>query len=195
MLGLALTLAACGVTGEAAALLERIVRVESVGIPYALNVNGNFELVRQPAGQAEAVAMARWLFTHGHNFDAGLAQVNSANFARLGLTAETALEPCHNLRAATQVLQECRDRAEQQFGPGEPAVAAALSCYNTGDFSRGQRNGYVAAVQNAGGRPHSTHEDVSREGESGGAKRRPRSADIRDLGLRTKDVFGQGAGT
>jgi type IV secretion system protein VirB1 len=36
--------------------------------------------------------------------DVGLAQVNSANFARLGLTLQTALDPCRNLAAGARVL-------------------------------------------------------------------------------------------
>jgi soluble lytic murein transglycosylase-like protein len=36
--------------------------------------------------------------------DVGLAQVNSANFGWLGLTLETALDPCRNLAAGARVL-------------------------------------------------------------------------------------------
>ena len=36
--------------------------------------------------------------------DVGLAQVNSANFAWLGLTLQTALDPCRNLAAGARVL-------------------------------------------------------------------------------------------
>lgn len=37
-------------------------------------------------------------------FDVGLAQVNSANFGWLGLTMETALDPCRNIAAGAAVL-------------------------------------------------------------------------------------------
>ena len=150
MLTLAVTLAACGLVGEPATMLARIVAVESEGVSYALNVNGDYELVHPPSGPEEAVAMARWLLHHGYNFDAGLAQVNSANFERLGLTAENAFEPCRNLRAGLQVYEECRVRAVERFGPGLAAEGAALSCYNTGTFTRGHRNGYVASVLGSG---------------------------------------------
>ncbi len=194
MFGLALTIAACGVNGDGAALLERIVRVESGGVPYALNVNGAYELVRQPEGSAEALAMAKWLLAHGHNFDAGIAQVNSANFERLGLTVETALEPCANLRAAERILKECQVRAAQRYGGGERAEAAALSCYNTGDFTRGLVNRYVAAVQSSSADgPH------ARRGRVGptvtrAAKRPAQHPDVGSMGVRAKDVFGQGSG-
>lgn len=36
--------------------------------------------------------------------DIGLAQVNSSNFGWLGLTAQTALDPCTNLAAGARVL-------------------------------------------------------------------------------------------
>ena len=135
----------CGLLIEAP-VLQAIVQVESGGNPYALAVNGPFELVRAPRTRDEAVAMARWLDEHGYNFDAGLAQVNSANFARLGLDVVSAFDPCANLRAASEVLGECHQRALARVGEGERAVTAALSCYNTGHFTRGVRNGYVAAV-------------------------------------------------
>jgi hypothetical protein len=37
-------------------------------------------------------------------FDVGLAQINSSNFGWLGLTMETALDPCRNLAAGAAVL-------------------------------------------------------------------------------------------
>jgi len=135
----------CGVL-TLPAVLGAIIAVESKGDPYALNVNGDVELVRAPGDYEQAVAMARWLERHGYSFDAGLAQVNSTNFAWLGLTVESVFEPCTNLRAAARVLEECQERATVRFGPGRRALAAAVSCYNTGDFARGVLNGYVGAV-------------------------------------------------
>jgi type IV secretion system protein VirB1 len=127
-------------------VLDAIIQVESKGNPYALAVNGDVELVRQPRDRAEAILMARWLEAHGYNFDAGLGQVNSANLSWLGLDVVSVFDPCANLEAATRVLQDCYDRASERLGAGEAAVVAALSCYNTGDFTKGVRNGYVDAV-------------------------------------------------
>src|SRR3546814_15029492 len=45
------------------------------------------------------------------SFDAGLMQINSANFARLGLTPETVFDPCTNLRAGAHVLTDNNRRA------------------------------------------------------------------------------------
>jgi type IV secretion system protein VirB1 len=58
-------------------------------------------------------------------------------------------DPWANLRAASRVLDECHERALLVSPTLERAMAAALSCYNTGDFTRGVRNGYVSAVRAA----------------------------------------------
>lgn len=59
--------------------------------------------------------------------DYGLMQVNTANFGWLGLTAETALDPCQSIRAGVRVL-------------------TSLSAYNTGKPTAGLDNGYVHKV-------------------------------------------------
>lgn len=140
-------IAACGIPGEQVALLSAIVRAESRGSPNAINVNGAVELSREPRSPEDAAAIAHWLLEHGYNFDAGLGQVNSANFARLGIDAKSAFDPCTNLRAAHQVLSECYGRAALVVGAGERAIDAALSCYNTGTYTRGLQNGYVRSVR------------------------------------------------
>jgi type IV secretion system protein VirB1 len=139
-------LSACAVAWNAD-LLAAIVSAESGGNPLALGLNGSVELIRQPRDRAEAAALARWLLARGHNFDAGLAQVNSANVARLGLDVESVFEPCANLRAASVVLEECHERALVAGYRGDASWDAALSCYNTGHLTRGLANGYVAAVR------------------------------------------------
>ena len=64
-------------------------------------------LVRQPRTRAEALATARALQAAGWNFSVGLAQINLRNFERLGLSLESAFEPCNNLAAMQTVLVEC----------------------------------------------------------------------------------------
>jgi type IV secretion system protein VirB1 len=78
--------------------------------------------------------------------DLGYAQINTRTAERLGLTIEQALEPCQNLRAMQRVLSENYTLAVSRFGPGQQALQAALSMYNTGHLSRGLANGYVARV-------------------------------------------------
>jgi type IV secretion system protein VirB1 len=136
-------------------IIEAIIRTESGFNPLAMNVNRGFKLVRQPATRNEAEDWARWLLANGYNFDAGLMQINSANWKKLGLTPETVFDLCENIRAGAKLFSESYSRAAASFGPGRDSLVSALSAYNTGDFTSGVHNGYVSTVvQNAriGGR-------------------------------------------
>jgi type IV secretion system protein VirB1 len=126
--------------------LTAIVRVESGGKPYALNVNGAQKLTRQPRDAEEAAAWADWLVARGYSVDMGLTQVNSGNLARLGLTPQQLFDPCTNLRAGGKILTENYLGAAKQYGSGQTALKAALSAYNTGNYKAGLANGYVAKV-------------------------------------------------
>lgn len=121
-----------------------VIRVESRGDPFQIGINSGGYLRRQPTNAADAIATARGLLNRGANFDAGLMQINSANFERLGLTPETAFDPCTNLRAGARVLTDNYRRA-RQAGHANP-LQAAISEYNTGSRSRGLSNGYVGCV-------------------------------------------------
>src|SRR3546814_6425945 len=85
-----------------------VIRVESAGDPFRIGVNKGGALRRQPGNAADAIATAKGLMRRGASFDAGLMQINSANFARLGLTPETVFDHCTNLRAGEHVLTEER---------------------------------------------------------------------------------------
>jgi type IV secretion system protein VirB1 len=194
MLGIAALVVQCGILADPS-LIAAIVQVESGGNPDALAVNGDFELVRAPRNREEAVAMARWLLEHGYSFDAGLAQVNSANLVRLGLDVVRAFEPCSNLQAASRVLGECYERARDRFGEGERALNAALSCYNTGDFTRGVRNGYVAAVRTSAGGSLGirTSEAKPKRLNRGGAESLGDGRPLEAFGKASADAFGGAA--
>lgn len=131
-----------------AATASALVNVESAFNPWAIGVVGG-ALDRQPLHRAEAVATAKALHAAGWNFSVGLGQINVGNFARLGLTIDTAFEPCTNLAAMQTVLTECFDRAR---APGttapadQAALRQALSCYYSGNFVTGFRHGYVRKV-------------------------------------------------
>jgi type IV secretion system protein VirB1 len=188
-------LVTCGLVGRAAVLMEKIVAVESAGSVLALHLNsGEDELVRQPADVQEAVAMARWLLRHGYNFDAGMAQVNSSNFQRLGLSPENLFQPCTNLRAGAKVLDECLARARARLGEGPLAEQGALSCYNTGTLSRGVRNGYVAAVLYAMGAAAHRAASADSAPEQRGQATGTDASEMEALGRRVSDVFGAGRG-
>jgi type IV secretion system protein VirB1 len=125
-----------------------LVSVESAFNPWAIGVVGG-ELVRQPRHRAEAVAAAKALQAAGWNFSVGLGQINLGNFQRLGLTVESAFEPCTNLGAMQTVLAECFDRARAPASAqpvDQTALRQALSCYYSGNFTAGLRHGYVRKV-------------------------------------------------
>ncbi len=124
-----------------------LVSVESAFNPWAIGVVGG-ALVRQPRHRAEALATAKALRDAGWNFSVGLGQINVGNFDRLGLTVETAFEPCANLAAMQTVLAECFERASGSASKAVDQVALrqALSCYYSGNFDTGFRHGYVRKV-------------------------------------------------
>src|SRR5271166_5921428 len=142
---IAAALLACAIN-VAPVTLEAVVRVESGGNPLALNVNRLQGAQPHPATLAEAVSLAQSYIAQGYSVDIGLMQVNNRNLAALGYTVEQVLDPCTNIRAGGTILAADYGRATQQLGvaPGQPALLAALSAYNTGDFARGFQNGYVA---------------------------------------------------
>lgn len=130
-----------------------LVSVESAFNPWAIGVVGG-ALVRQPRHRAEALATARALKGAGWNFSVGLGQINVGNFERLGLTLESAFEPCTNLAAMQTVLAECFDRARAPASiqpVDQTALRQALSCYYSGNFATGFRHGYVRKVLAAAG--------------------------------------------
>ena len=124
--------------------LEAVIQVESAGNPLALHVNGA-RVQPPPARDArEAAQVATSVIRRGYSVDLGLMQVNSRNLAALGMTVEQVLDPCANVRAGATILTADYAEAVRSRGPGEAALQAALSAYNTGDFQRGFANGYVA---------------------------------------------------
>lgn len=126
--------------------MRAIVQNESRGNPLAINVNGGQQLAYQPKTIDQAQATAQWLYQHGYSFDAGLAQINSANLARLGLDIKTVFDPCRNLRAAAQLFDENYRQAYAVTHNPDRAVMDAISMFNTGSRSRGYANGYVRKI-------------------------------------------------
>ena len=127
--------------------LYAVIRHESRERQYAIGVNQKGEhLPQQPQTLAEATAAAERLIDRGIDFDAGLGQINVRNWAWLNLDSKTVFDPCRNLAAAQAVLSECYARALPKHRQAQQALRAALSCYNTGNFTRGFTNGYVDKV-------------------------------------------------
>lgn len=125
--------------------MTALVSVESGFNPYAIGVVDG-RLSRQPKNISEAMEVVKRLEHQDMNYSLGLAQVNKHNLARNGLNAERAFDPCENLRAGSKILSECFSRARKTALNEQSAVQAALSCYYSGNFSRGFKDGYVQEV-------------------------------------------------
>ncbi|WP_233860022.1 lytic transglycosylase domain-containing protein [Paraburkholderia sp. HD33-4] len=116
--------------------LQAIVRTESGFNPYAIGIVGG-HLVHQPHNRGEAVATAIALDARGINFSLGLGQINKANLTRYGLTYETVFDMCANLHASAEILSRCYATATETIRTGGRAMGAAISCYYSGNFTRG----------------------------------------------------------
>jgi type IV secretion system protein VirB1 len=125
--------------------LASIARTESGFQPLSVNDNTT-ETSGVPATRDIAIQIASKLIEAGHSVDVGIMQINSGNFARLGLTLEAAFDPCKSVAAAAAVLAggyAGGETHEQQ----QSALRVALSKYNTGDAQHGFANGYVHQVE------------------------------------------------
>ena len=128
----------CGDLAVPMHVMQHVVRVESSFNRYAIGVAGG-RLERQPHNLPEALATARMLRERGFNFSLGLAQINRDNLGKYHLTLERAFDACPNLQAGTRILADCQARSGNDWGK-------ALSCYYSGNFVSGFRDGYVQKV-------------------------------------------------
>lgn len=126
--------------------LTAVVRHESAFDPLVIGVNSKPHRSIRPSSKQEAVREVRDLMAKGADFDVGYGQINVRNWKWLGVTPETIFDPCTNLASAQRVLVDCYKRAAAIHGPGQNALYATFSCYNTGNFTRGFSNGYVGKV-------------------------------------------------
>ena len=122
------------------------VQVESHFSELAIGIN-NGPVVRARS-VPDAIDIATRYIRAGYSVDLGLAQINSHNLRRLGLTVEQAFDPCTSLRAAEVVLTE-NYNAVSDGRTQTDAIEATWSLYNSGSPSRGMRNGYVQKVWSA----------------------------------------------
>ncbi|MCH9743252.1 MAG: transglycosylase SLT domain-containing protein [Proteobacteria bacterium] len=116
---------------------------ESTLKPYAINVNGQQTLKRQPRSKEEAISWSKQLIRAGYSIDMGAGQVNSQHFMKngrfQGRRIEDAFDVCKNLKMSAVVFGEAYNRNKGD-------IVAALSTYNTGNQVKGVKNGYVGKV-------------------------------------------------
>jgi type IV secretion system protein VirB1 len=82
--------------------------------------------------------------------------VNNRNLARFGVDWAQALDVCGNIAAGTRVFQAFAAAVAQQpqvYQTADQQLQAVLSAYNTGSFTDGLTNGYVARVMRFLGQP------------------------------------------
>lgn len=137
---------ACTPPEVAADTIRTVVQVESGGDPLALNINrpNQEPLHIHPANVADALVAIQDAITAGMTVDIGLTQVNTQTAAKAGVNFATLLDPCENIRVGARLLQDAYAAALGHAEPGQAALQAALSAYNTGTFTQGFHNGYVA---------------------------------------------------
>jgi type IV secretion system protein VirB1 len=139
--------------------LRAIVRAESNGNPNAMQIDfprallrqwhlpaGTLRLKRQPSTRRQALDWLAYFQRYAVSVDLGLMQVSTAEAQRRGLSPESLLEPCTNLRVGWQILEEDYRREIKAYGAGQEALRHAISRYNTGDSQRGIDNGYLSRV-------------------------------------------------
>ena len=124
MLTLTASLASCA-AGVSPRTIAAVVSVESNGWPLTIHDN-TIDRSYTFTDRMTADTTARALLAAGHNVDLGLAQINSSNLARLGLTPLDVLDPCTNLRAGAAILHSAYT--------GQGALRHALSAYNSGSM-------------------------------------------------------------
>lgn len=129
--------------------IQQIVQVESAGDPLAINVNKG-KLERKAVDATDATKLAKKYIADGYSVDMGLMQVNSTNLTKLGYTVDEMFDTCKNIKAGAQIYKNFYNRAEQIFSGKSEIHRAALSAYNTGSFTRGLTNGYVAKFEKYG---------------------------------------------
>jgi type IV secretion system protein VirB1 len=132
----------CGEIDVPLNIMAAVVKVESSGNPFAIGVVGD-ALVRQPRHIREAVVTVNMLEKSGKNYSLGAAQVNKKNFAYYGIkNTEDAFDFCTSIKVGAKILSECFERSRDDWGK-------AFSCYYSGNFSTGFKDGYVEKVNAA----------------------------------------------
>lgn len=127
----------------------RLIAAESAGRQFAININGQFRLSRQPISYDEFKEVVYQLDVKGYNFDFGFAQANNREIKRRGYAVNDYIDACSNLRFMQEVLSNCYTSAPGRPGEEQMRIGQALSCYNTGRYGAGFANGYVARVYRA----------------------------------------------
>lgn len=125
-------------------VLRAVARTESHFDPLALHDNTR-AISYSPSSVTAAVSQARRWMAAGDSADLGLMQINTANLRALGLTLQSAFDPCRSLSAGAAILRAAYAHGAT-LAEDQAALLIALSRYNTGRPLKGLVNGYVGRV-------------------------------------------------
>ncbi len=145
MLNLALLILQCA-TPVAQVKMPAIIKTESQNNPLAIGLNKGYKLKFQPKDPEQAKNWVEYLEKNDYNFDVGLAQINIKNIKKYGYTAKDLLDPCVNITVGSDILANNYKNAMSGSTSSTEGWQKAISAYNTGNFTSGMRNGYVAKV-------------------------------------------------
>lgn len=137
-----------------ATIQAAIVSVESGGNAWALH-DDNDGSTYAPNSYEAAQNLAQSIIernrlqygSQDRGVDVGLAQINSLNFAMLGVGASAMLDPCDNLRASQSIILTAYQHERSLMGSdgdNDGALRRALQVYNSGQ-STGD-DAYVRAI-------------------------------------------------
>jgi type IV secretion system protein VirB1 len=132
-------------------VMQRIMHVETQNKPNAIGFRilknkQDYRLPNQPKTLEEAKHTANWLYQNGYRYDLGIAQVNSANFARFGVVPDDMFNECKNINVASKILLEFYNNAKRYYADEQQALQAAISSYNSGKFNSTAGRQYVSKI-------------------------------------------------
>ena len=133
--------------------MQAIIKTESNSNYLAIGINRGYKLKYQATTLKQAQAWVTYLETNNYNFDVGLGQINIKNIHKYGYKAIDALDPCTNLKIASDILQKNYVHARNQSVNNSTALQKAISAYNTGNYHAGFTNGYVQKVYTNANKP------------------------------------------
>lgn len=136
--------------------LKQVIKVESRFHPFAVADAGPVNLpwnIRKSMvksyylnSKEEAISKVTELLNQGHTVSLGLMMLNDRNLKWMGISIADTFDPCTNIKYGSDLLYQNYITALKVFPDKNEALQAALSMYNSGDFYRGKRDGYVNLV-------------------------------------------------
>lgn len=130
-------------------IVRAIIKNESARNPLSINVNhkGKSLISYNPKTKEKAFQLAKSWINKGYTVDIGLMQFNSANFGSYPkYSIKDMLDPCKNIKVASTIYHRNFIAINKKYSFSQ-RVLMALSAYNTGSYTKGFKNGYVAKYE------------------------------------------------